>query len=353
MNISLATLLCIVIVLIPTISGAVRSLRKKAVDYAINDVSGSLSLIGSIFIFIKFFKYINGYVDKIVLNFDVNSLIQFLLKIGLVIIAFGIINFIFYNVFKIINRLLFYSLLRKIENNGLIRFLLSALLGFIKGILTLIIIFIIIVFINKSGFINKNINFFKEINLYNTIEKNIDTSTIKEIKSGLLKDAKIPTIVYYNGTTLSQGVKSNEEINEKAKEITSGTTSDLEKAKLIYEWIGSHITYDDKKAEEVMNGDKNLKSGAIVTFNTREGICFDYACLYVAMARAVNLPVRLITGEAFNGKEYISHAWNQVYIKSLNKWINVDPTFYDAGNYFNNKNFSEDHKEESIAGQWD
>lgn len=353
MNISLPTLLCIAIVLIPTITGAVRSLRRKAVDYAVNDVSASVSLIGSIIIFINFFKTINEYADKIVMNFDVNSLVEFLLKIGLIVIAFGIINFILYSIFKIINRLLFYSLLRRIEENGIIRFLLSSLLGFIKGILTLIIIFIIVVFINKSGFINKNITFFKDINLYKTIERNIDTTAVTEIKSGLLKDAKIPTIVYYNGITLNQGVKSNEEINEKAKEITSGTTSDLEKAKLLYDWIGSHITYDDQKAEEVMSGDRDLKSGAIVTYNTREGICFDYACLYVAMARAVNLPVRLITGEAFNGKEYISHAWNQVYIKSLDKWINVDPTFYSAGDYFNTKDFSEDHKEESIAGQWD
>ena len=70
------------------------------------------------------------------------------------------------------------------------------------------------------------------------------------------------------------------------------------------------------------------------------------------MCRAVNIKVRMIIGEAYNGEEYISHAWNQVYLKNQRKWINVDPTFYMAGNYFNNPNFNSDHKEKSIAGEW-
>ncbi|WP_297637707.1 transglutaminase-like domain-containing protein [uncultured Clostridium sp.] len=353
MKISMPTLLCLIVVLFPTIIGAMRSFRRKAVDAAVNDVSGSLSLIGSIIIFFNFFNSINNYAGEIASNFNVNSLAEMLIKLGLIILAVGIIHFILYTIFRIINKLLFYSLIRRIEDNGIIRFILSTLLGFIKGILTLIIIFIIIIIVNKSGIIKREITSFDNMNLYQKIEKTIDIQKISEIKSGILKDTAVPTIVYYNGTTLNQGVKSDAAIDEKAREITSGATSNLEKARMIYDWVGSHITYDDKKAEEVMAGNKNLKSGAIVTFNTRRGICFDYACLYVAMARAVDLPVRLITGEAYNGQEYISHAWNQVYIKSLDKWINVDPTFYDAGNYFNNKNFFKDHKEESIAGQWD
>ena len=93
------------------------------------------------------------------------------------------------------------------------------------------------------------------------------------------------------------------------------------------------------------------ESGAICAFNTRTGVCFDKACLYVAMARAAGLKVRLISGEAFDGEKYVGHAWNQVYLKDENNWINVDTTFYEAGNYFDSNLFNE-HKVDSIVGEW-
>ena len=54
---------------------------------------------------------------------------------------------------------------------------------------------------------------------------------------------------------------------------------------------------------------------------------------------------------AFDGEKYVGHAWNQIYLKDENKWINVDTTFYDAGNYFDSNLFNE-HKVENIAGEW-
>ena len=159
-------------------------------------------------------------------------------------------------------------------------------------------------------------------------------------------------ITYYNGVTLAQAVKSSPAIDAKTQEIIAGKRTDEAKAYAIYQWVGQNITYDNKKAQELEEGDVNLKSGAIAAFDTREGVCFDYASLYVAMARDAGLKVRLITGEGFDGTQWVSHAWNQVYIPSQNKWINVDCTFYDAGNFFNSSDFNEYHKDASIAGQW-
>ena len=152
--------------------------------------------------------------------------------------------------------------------------------------------------------------------------------------------------------TLAQAVKSSPAIDAKTQEIIAGKRTDEAKAYAIYQWVGQNITYDNKKAQELEEGDVNLKSGAIAAFYTREGVCFDYASLYVAMARDAGLKVRLITGEGFDGTQWVSHAWNQVYIPSQNKWINVDCTFYDAGNFFNSSDFNEYHKDASIAGQW-
>lgn len=159
-------------------------------------------------------------------------------------------------------------------------------------------------------------------------------------------------IVYYNGVTLDEGVRSNGEIDKFARELASKETTTKGKARVLYNWIGSNISYDHDKANKVLNNDFDVKSGSVTTFNTGKGICFDYSCLFVSMARANNIKVRLITGEGFNGVSWVSHAWNQVYIPEENKWINVDSTFYKGGNYFNSKRFELDHKGAQIAGEW-
>lgn len=160
------------------------------------------------------------------------------------------------------------------------------------------------------------------------------------------------TIVYYNGVTLDEGVKSNSEIDRFARALASEGSNTNERAEMLYNWIGTNVSYDHEKADRVMNNDFNVKSGAIPTFYSRKGICFDYSCLYVAMARANDMKVRLITGEGFNGISWVSHAWNQVYIPEESRWINVDTTFYKGGNYFNSRRFQLDHKDAQIAGEW-
>ncbi|MBC2579780.1 transglutaminase family protein [Clostridium sp. DJ247] len=160
------------------------------------------------------------------------------------------------------------------------------------------------------------------------------------------------SIVYYNGVTLDEGISSDAEIDKFAKELAAKESTTKNKAKTIYNWIGNNIVYDHEKANKVLNNDFNVKSGAIPTFNTGRGICFDYSCLYVAMCRANNIKVRLITGEGFNGISWVSHAWNQVYVPEEGKWINVDTTFYKGGNYFDSKRFGVDHKNAQIAGEW-
>ncbi len=70
------------------------------------------------------------------------------------------------------------------------------------------------------------------------------------------------------------------------------------------------------------------------------------------MCKANDIPVRLIVGEGYNGMSWVSHSWNEVYIKEMDKWVNVDSTFYNAGNYFDNDTFNSEHRNRKIAGEW-
>jgi hypothetical protein len=165
-------------------------------------------------------------------------------------------------------------------------------------------------------------------------------------------NATTSDIIYYNGVTLAQGIRSNEEIDNIGVSIAASSNNTYGKAKKIYQWVGREISYDNDKAVQVMNNSRNIESGAIPTFYSRKGVCFDYACLFVAMCRANDIKVRLIVGEGFNGKTWISHAWNEVYIVEENRWINVDPTFYVGGDYFDSERFKLDHKNRKVAGEW-
>ncbi len=186
------------------------------------------------------------------------------------------------------------------------------------------------------------------------ISKNIDSTveSNKEPKSEKVVENNRNVINLYNGVTLEQGIKSNEAINKKAKELTKNAKSSREKAKRIYTWISENINYDDNKAENISEKTSQYKSGAIEAFETRKGICFDYSCLYVAMAREAGLKVRIVTGEGFNGKEWGPHSWNEVYLPEKNQWITVDSTFGKAGNYFDSKKNSESHRDGKIVGEW-
>lgn len=186
------------------------------------------------------------------------------------------------------------------------------------------------------------------------ISKNIDSTveSNKEPKREKVVENNRNVINLYNGVTLEQGIKSNEAINKKAKELTKNAKSSREKAKRIYTWISENINYDDNKAENISEKTSQYKSGAIEAFETRKGICFDYSCLYVAMAREAGLKVRIVTGEGFNGKEWGPHSWNEVYLPEKNQWITVDPTFGKAGNYFDSKKNNESHRDGKIVGEW-
>ncbi len=162
----------------------------------------------------------------------------------------------------------------------------------------------------------------------------------------------IGVIEYFNGVTLDEAVKSNKQIDSLAVKIAGKEKNSKSAARALYAWVSKNISYDDEKAEKVSKSPRGTESGAIVAFNTRKGICFDYSCLYIAMCRAAGLKVRLVTGLAYSGVSWGDHAWNQVFIKEENRWINVDTTFGSSSNYFDKKDFDVDHRYAQVHGEW-
>lgn len=121
---------------------------------------------------------------------------------------------------------------------------------------------------------------------------------------------------------------------EKARELTKGQTSELERIKNIYGYVISNVKYDWDKVKAVQG--KYVLPVVDTTLATNKGICFDYAALSAAMMRSHGIPTKVVTGYVDEGY----HAWIEVYASEVGwispqryfnseQWNFSDPT-YDA-----------------------
>ncbi|MCY9660851.1 transglutaminase domain-containing protein [Paenibacillus chondroitinus] len=134
-------------------------------------------------------------------------------------------------------------------------------------------------------------------------------------------------------------------IVDEAKEVTASGTTDEEKAKLLYQWVGTRVHYDWDKVKLYEEQRIWKEQTPEDTFNTKEGVCIDYSRLYAQMARAVGLDVKVVTGLGYDGQgSYGPHAWNEVYLKESKIWVPLDSTWVaSGGNWFNPPNFDQTH----------
>lgn len=395
MNINPISFILIAAFIYPILKGFLLKFSSRDLKLDIKEVESNISFIISLFLGIYFSKKIfiehgNGIYKNIyeAIPVEIRAYIDNkMLIFYLVIIPLMVL--IFYKILGLIlegiNYITFYPILdgleKFIQNKSSISKRISGAISQIPKAASYTLIIALLINIGSMFNILSKYNvYLEESKIYSILCKEIvvplsnsklakqlpsilDNSFKVVVKEAEVKDTEgtsIPAsntsgrrvIIYYNGITLDEGIKSNETINSFARNLTEKASKDIEKARILYDWVGRNIDYDYDKANSVLNNDFSIRSGAIAAFETKKGICFDYACLYAAMARANGLKVRIITGDGFNGVSWVSHAWNQVYIEEESKWVNVDPTFYKGGNYFDSKRFNIDHRNEKIAGEW-
>jgi len=135
-----------------------------------------------------------------------------------------------------------------------------------------------------------------------------------------------------------------QDIELAAAEITKKAESDEEKARLLYDWVGSRVTYDYDKVRDYEDNGHWREQTPQMTFDTKRGVCIDYSRLYAVMARSQGLDVKVVTGLGYDGRGgYGPHAWNEVYLKEQKKWVPLDATWASSGDWFNPPAFEETH----------
>lgn len=154
---------------------------------------------------------------------------------------------------------------------------------------------------------------------WQTIEPNAtDSALIFMSKQRRIPDnqtIKLPV----TGTELAPYLKATARINSDspeiiklAKEIAGKERDGHRVAEKIGQW-----TYDNLKW-------KRVSTTTVETLASREADCLEHAELYTALARALGLPARVVSGAAYSGGSFGAHAWVEIY---LGKWVEVDPTW--------------------------
>lgn len=138
-------------------------------------------------------------------------------------------------------------------------------------------------------------------------------------------------------------------IEQAAAAVTKDAETDEDKARALYDWLGSRIAYDWDKADNYVERGVWKEQTPVETFDTRKGVCIDVARLYAVMARAAGLEVRVVTGLGADGRGgFGPHAWNEVRLADADGgWIPLDATWASTGDWFNPQGFERTHIRET------
>ena len=169
------------------------------------------------------------------------------------------------------------------------------------------------------------------IAVFEQVEGTMYAQAVNQTVNVTLSNDKLPFLYpnqfcNYNAMSAVVGVSDS---------ICAGITEPLQKVAAVYNYAVNNLSYDYNKAATVQSGYlPNIDS----TLATRNGICFDYASMMVAMLRLQDIPSKLVIG--YTNNQY--HAWVSVYTDEQgwidnviffngNDWRFMDPTFASTG----------------------
>jgi len=106
---------------------------------------------------------------------------------------------------------------------------------------------------------------------------------------------------------------NDENVKKQATEIAKDDRDAWSVAQKLADWTNKNLEW-----KSVASAD------AAQTLATREADCSEFSALFVAMARSLGLPARIVSGLAYSGDTFGGHAWVEVW---AGRWIELDPTW--------------------------
>lgn len=141
------------------------------------------------------------------------------------------------------------------------------------------------------------------------------TVTLSKSVSGLNEANTISDLSKYLKSSSNCEV-GNSKIKTLVNSLTSGLTTETQKATVIFNYVRDTLSY---------NFYYDTKYGAVGTLNAKKGNCVDHSHLLVAMFRTAGLAARYVHGSCkFTSGSTYGHVWVQVLIG--NTWTVADAT---------------------------
>ena len=143
----------------------------------------------------------------------------------------------------------------------------------------------------------------------------IENKTRLAIQSGKKAEAEWPEILESSLRAAPLIESDDPRIVKLARSFQQADAT--QRAEAIYQWVVGHIQVSDYQPQPL---------GAAKTLEMRQGDCTEFAHLYTAMARAANLPARVVAGYRHEGRALMRtddlHNWAEVYLDG--RWRIVD-----------------------------
>ena len=142
------------------------------------------------------------------------------------------------------------------------------------------------------------------------------SASVTATGSGLNEKNKVSDLTAYLKSSTNCQV-GNSAIKSIVNSLTSGLTTDYQKAVAIYNYVRDQVSYSFYY---------DTKYGAAGTLSAKTGNCVDQAHLLVAMARTAGLAARYVHGTCYftsSGSTY-GHVWAQILVGDT--WYVADAT---------------------------
>ena len=127
----------------------------------------------------------------------------------------------------------------------------------------------------------------------------------------------LPPAAFLRETALTQ---PDDAIRALAREVRDAGSTGLDQLHALVRVLGARVRYD--------TGDMDVTRSAAQALSQGQGVCQDFAHLFIAAARVLDVPTRYVSGHLFRrdgaSEQAAAHAWAESWVDGVG-WIGFDP----------------------------